>query len=441
MGPIGQVVEPFQINGLQNGTTYSFQVKASYDNRDTNYSNVITVIPDLKPNQPSITECTPGYKSITVIFTKSTDNDGSSINYYYVYYSTSTVTISSTKIQVPSTGVASYSIPITADLITTDGTNYNIVVAAFNTLLSDLSTPIFTVKPYTDPSAPGRPSLTPGNQQITVNFTASTFSGYGTISYYRIYYSTTTVTTSTSTYVDVSTNNNALIPSPKLTNGLKYNVAIAAFNGSYSTLSDPSSVYPFTTPTNTVITDVVPGDGIITVYLTPPTNNGGFPIIGYGYHLSLTGDNNEKPTDTNPDPNIDTISYGFFANTSTTATSVIFSSFNGSSTLTNGTRYYMLLISQATNLNNGDTVWGNENILSSTVPYTTPSVPFVTLSDASGTIIVTNTVPVGNNSTSTPNNGGSILTSYTLTRNPPSGTIQDVNLLTTYSAASPGTTT
>jgi len=363
-------------------------------------STNIDAIPDVKPGTITTFSTTSQYQSISVNFT-APSNTGSAINYYRIYYSKSpvTVTTSSSYVQVTSTGVTTYTQNISG--LTVDGNYYNVAIASFNTLSSDLSSTNSLSRPYTNPSQPGKPSLDPGNQQITLNFAASTSSGYGTISYYRIYYSTSTVTTSTSTYVDVTTTTNALIPSPNLTNGQKYYVAIAAYNGSYSDLSDPSSVYPFTTPGDTVINSVEAGDGTITVNLTPPTNNGGFPITTYGYRFSDSVDS------TTGYPNGINIKYGAFNKASTTTTTLTFPQVNYPS-ITNGTMYYIFLASQATNLNDiAQNVYGNI-ILLNAVPCTTPSAPSFSLdaaNSATGTLIV-NITPPSHDSTSTVNDGG-----------------------------------
>ena len=415
---------------LTNGTRYYVVMFAENANGYGPISNVIDAIPDVKPETVTNFSTTPGYKSITVNFdAPPSNNGGSAITYYRIYYSTDTITTSTLTYDdvTTTTGISSYIKTIT-DLI--EGSIYNIAIASFNTLLSDLSTTNSSSRPYTNPSQPGKPSLAPGDRQMTINFAASSDDGYGTISYYRVYYSIdpATVTTSTLTFVDFTTNTGVLNPtSPTLTNGSKYNVAIAAYNGQYSVLSESSSAYPFTQAGPITVNSVVAGDKTITVNFTPP-NNGGFDIHTYSSQIS-----DKVNADGSPDIT-GNIQYPTFE--PPTNNSIVFSN------LTNGKTYYILLVAQTINLNIGTSlndntrVWGTSlNVRPNVIPYTDPSAPEFSLSIASGTITITNTVPNGNNSTSTPNNGGSPLIDYILSTDPYADTFSRSSTLFTILAA------
>jgi hypothetical protein len=164
------------------------------------------------PSAPTITSITSGNTQLTVIFTAPTNDGGSSITDYE--YSTDN------GVSFTSAGVTTSPITITG---LTNGTTYNVVIRAINSVGNGDPSNTVSGIPSTVPSAPTITSVTSGNTQLTVNFTAPTNDGGSSITDYE--YSTDNGVSFTSAGVTTSP-----ITITGLTNGTTYNVVIRAIN-------------------------------------------------------------------------------------------------------------------------------------------------------------------------------------------------------------------
>ncbi len=139
---------------------------------------------------------------------------------------------------------------------------------------------ITTSNTYVEPSAPSIGSVTAGDGQLSVAFTAPSSNGGRDITDYR--YSTD----NGATWVSAGSTTSPIVITG-LTNGTNYGVKLLAVNSvGDGSASDAVAARPTdgsATPDAPVIDDVITGDGTLSVFFTPPANNGGSAITDYEY--------------------------------------------------------------------------------------------------------------------------------------------------------------
>jgi predicted RNA-binding protein with TRAM domain len=141
---------------------------------------------------------------------------------------------------------------------------------------------ITTTDTYVEPSAPSIDSVTAGDGELSVAFTAPESNGGSAITDYD--YSTDNGATWTS-----ASSTSSPIVITGLSNGTVYNVKLRAVNvagdGAASTAVSGTPVSSDVAPTAPLIDDVVAGNGQLSVYFAPPSNDGGSDITDYEYSL------------------------------------------------------------------------------------------------------------------------------------------------------------
>lgn len=230
----GGTVSPLAVNGLTNGTAYTFTVKAT--NADgmsaaSSASNSVTPAANL-PTAPVIGTATAGQGQATVPFTESVDDGGSPITAY------TTTTYGSSGGWAPDV-LAS---PATVHFLP-NGLSYAFIVTAANangksipSALSNAVTPAATV-----PDIPGIGSATPGNGDATVSFYRSPSDGGSAITAYTITASPGGLT---------ATGLTSPITVTGLTNGTTYTFTVKATNavGTSAVSSASNGVTPVDNP-------------------------------------------------------------------------------------------------------------------------------------------------------------------------------------------------
>jgi hypothetical protein len=217
------------------------------------------------PSAPTITLIAAGNTQLTVAFTAGSDG-GSAITDYE--YSTDN------GITFTSVGTTSLSIVITGLI---NGTTYQVVIRAVNSVGTGASSSAVGGTPATIPSAPTITTITPGNTQLTVAFTAGSDGGSPIIDYL---YSTDNGTT----YLNAGITSSP-ITITGLTNGTTYDVIITALNAmGTGLLSNSVSGTPAGAPNPPTSLSGVGGNQAIYVLFTPGADNGN-TITNYQYSI------------------------------------------------------------------------------------------------------------------------------------------------------------
>ena len=145
------------------------------------------------------------------------------------------------------------------------------------------------------PSAPTITSITPTNNQISINFEPPTSDGGSTITDYK--YSLN----NGSTFIASGTTT-----SPIIVQGLSYNTTYEVIIRAVNTVGDGelsnmiSITIPPVVPSAPTITSISPRNAEITINFTPPTNDGGSTITNYKYSLNNGSTFTASGTTTSP---------------------------------------------------------------------------------------------------------------------------------------------
>ncbi len=175
-------------------------------------TTVVTTATVVAPDAPTIDATSLGNGQVIAVFTAPSYNGGAPItDYKYSSDNGTTWTSAGTAIS-----------PITIAGLT-NGTTYNIKLRAVNSAGDGTPSAAVAVTPYTVPGAPTIGTITAGDAQLSIPFTAPTSDGGSSITDYK--YSTDNGTTWTSAVTRTSP-----IVITGLTNGTAYNCKLRAVN-------------------------------------------------------------------------------------------------------------------------------------------------------------------------------------------------------------------
>ncbi len=255
------------VNGLTNGTSYTFTVTATNSVGTGAASNSSTgVIPTTVPDAPTQVTATPGNASATVSWSAPANDGGSPVTGY-------TVTSSPGSFQCTATTTTSCTVNGL-----TNGTSYTFTVTATNADgTGAASNPSTGVIPQAGaPGAPTGVTAVAGNASAAVSWTPPTNDGGSSITGY-------TVTSTPASAGCTATAPATTCTVSGLTNGTSYTFQVTATNGSgTSSLSSPSpAVIPATVPDAPTLAAAVAGNGSASVSWTAPASDGGDPITHY----------------------------------------------------------------------------------------------------------------------------------------------------------------
>ncbi len=258
---------PTVVTGLTNAVPYVFKVAAYNDSGSTESRPTANITPRTVPSAPTITLSTTGLTGITFTWVAPAAN-GSAITSYKVYKDGVLASTLGTSTRFTANGL-------------TAGTEYAFTVQACNVAGCSVDSNTLTV-----PTKPASTTLilgTPGNQQISVNWTAS---ASPVVTGYNLFYKTSSALTWTEWTpgeLDVSP-----VTVTGLTNGTAYVFKVASVNSSGNTESRSSSaITPRTLPSAPVL---IPGTATFATlaYTWAEPANGGNKITGYQVYVNNT---------------------------------------------------------------------------------------------------------------------------------------------------------
>lgn len=262
-----QTTSPIVITGLTNGTSYPVTLKAVNSAGAGTASSSVSATPRTTPSVPSVTTITPGNGQLSVAFTAGADGGAAITNYKY------SIDNGSNYIAVSPAQTTS---PI---LITglTNGTSYSIRILAINAAGDGAASAAVAAIPYTTPAAPTLNSVTPGNGQLVLNFSAGAANGSPITDYkYAL---------NSGTYVSAGTTSSPIIVTG-LTNGVSYSVQLRAVNAAGDGAeSNAISGTPSAPSTPTI--------SVTTLSLPSFTGNYGTASFGGSFAVSGTALNND----------------------------------------------------------------------------------------------------------------------------------------------------
>ena len=360
------------IEGLTNGTSYTFHVKA---HNEAGFSGHTTkpATPTSTPGLPSGLAATADNSSIAFSWQPPTFTGGIAVTGYEVSYSES-----------PDGPWVSASVTATSYTITglTNGVPYYLRVAAKNS--AGTGTPATLPNSVTPRTAPGAPTNVigiPDNGKVTVSWDGPLESGGSDVTGYVVQFSSNAgITWSVDSSFVSSPSTSHIVTG--LTNGVEYRFRVRARNAAdldsaQSIISEPYK--PRTTPSQPGVVTGTASNTKVTLSWAAPSNNGGAEITDY--IVEYTSDNGvTKPV----------FADGTRATTGAEVTG-----------LTNGTAYKFRVkaVNEASISGGTATNWSV-----AMTPFTSPGKP----SAPSGTagneqVLLTWTAP---------ENGGSAITSY-----------------------------
>ena len=261
---------PITVTGLTGTAPYTFTVRATnVIGSGPPSAPSIPVLAYTVPDVPAISSVAPGNGQATVAFT-SRGTGGQPITSY-----TATARTGSPTATGPGVTASGTSSPLTITGLT-NGTTYYVTVYATNLAGNSIESSPYGVLPSTVPGAPTNVTATLISGGVSVAFTPPTSTGGAPINSYMVTSSPGGIT---------ATGGQGPITVRGLTNGVTYTFTVVATNAAGSSPasapSNPVTPQAFTIPSPPLLPNATPGDQQATVSFTTPLDNGGSPITSY----------------------------------------------------------------------------------------------------------------------------------------------------------------
>ncbi len=219
------------------------------------------------PDAPTGLMATPSNAQVSLSWTAPAFYGGSIVDHYVVYQDGIALPNNPTGLTTVITGLV-------------NGQSYSFKVAAHNLAgIGDQSGAVSSI-PYTVPNAPTGLTATPGNAQVTLNWTEPLFIGGSGIDYYVIYQNGIALTDHPS---------GLTFNVEGLSNGHEYEFTVAAHNlTGTGAMSNVASSIPRTFPAAPSGLCAIANHSQVSLNWSVPTSNGGSPIIGYNIYRSTS---------------------------------------------------------------------------------------------------------------------------------------------------------
>jgi fibronectin type 3 domain-containing protein len=263
--------------GLTNGTTYYYKVSAVNSQGEGALSNEVSGTPTTVPGAPSLTLASGGDGQVQLGWSAPASNGGAAITGYKVYRGTSP---GGETLLTTLGDVDSYT-----DDQASNGTTYYYKVSAVNTVGEGARSNERSVTPPEAATVPGAPTLnsaTPGNNKVTLSWSAPADGG-ASITTYRIYRGTSS---GAETLLGPTLGPVTEFVDDFASNGTTYYYKVSAVNsvgeGARSNELSATPAVPATVPDPPGLDpgSVSVGDSSVTLtWITP--GSGGSPITGF----------------------------------------------------------------------------------------------------------------------------------------------------------------
>ena len=274
------------LSGLTNGVDYDVQVRAVNAVGNGSWSGAGAGKPLTTPSAPTVDSVTPGDETLTVAWSAPADTGGSEVTGYDLRYIRSDAPSKAdanwaVRDSVWSSGALQYTVSSL-----TNGVGYNLQVRAVNEAGDGRWSGSISAAPQTIPAAPTIDSVTPGDETLTVAWSAPTDTGGTTVEGYDVRYIRSDAADKSDddwTERDSIWTSGALeYPLSGLANGVRYDLQLRAVTGAGNgPWSATASATPQTAPDAPTINLINVGDGALAVSWSAPSDNGGSAITSY----------------------------------------------------------------------------------------------------------------------------------------------------------------
>ena len=255
------------IDGLLNGTYYTFSVSAINIVGESSLSSISVTTNVVSPSQPTITSVTPGNGLVSLSWSSPSDNGGSPITGYNILVKKDNQIINTLNIESSVTQK-------TIDGLS-NGSQYTFYILAFNNVGEGSSSSISVTTNIVSPSQPNT-SATPGDGSVSLSWAVLDNGGSPIIAYKILVKKDNQIVNTLN--VDPSLNQKTI---NGLSNGTLYSFYISAVNsvgeGSSSSISTTTNIV---SPSQPTITSATPGNGSVSLSWSL-SDNGGSPITVY----------------------------------------------------------------------------------------------------------------------------------------------------------------
>jgi hypothetical protein len=265
------------VTGLTNGTAYTFRVSAHNAAGEGPASAATASIqPGRAPTAPQNLVASPGNQEVVLTWSAPADIGGLAISRYVVRTSSGGSLLRTGFVTTTTASIG----------VLNNGQAYTFTVSAENAAGEGPTVGPVTATPRTVPGAPTGISTTPGNQQVTVSWTAPTVDGGSPVTGYSVQ-----VYSSTGTPLRTQASSTTSATVTGLTNGTGYLFAVRAVNAAGEGPLSPQSgtTTPRTVPGAPRNVTATPGNSQVVLAWVAPADNGGAAISGYTVTLSAGG--------------------------------------------------------------------------------------------------------------------------------------------------------
>ncbi len=261
------------LNGLENGVATTVKIRAYHAKGISQNSNTYTFTTNGTPDAPTIIDATAGNTIATIKFQNNNLYGGNIVKYSYSLNASEFMDVSSSDISGNTFIISGL----------TNGESYSVSMKVTTNIGTSLeSNTKSEIIPFTAPSAPIISSVIEGNREATITFQPSvTYSTENGIINYQ--YSLDNGVT----YNWCSSLDGNSFKITGLTAKTPYTVIVRSYSKfGFSNNSSPSSQFtPYGTPDTPIITNVVPSNQQILVYIESPESNGN-TITSYLYSVN-----------------------------------------------------------------------------------------------------------------------------------------------------------